>query len=191
MEDYGYSGNSFEGTDYNSSGNPHNAAPSEEESPPVNNLKHMVDIMKAALPHLDDQTQESADLIIRTTELMDTLQSARSKEKVSAFSLQRQNIDLEALLSSIRNVCFSRERQIIDSILGFLRMKTMFETYSALSGMMSQSESTGNADNNTGTNTGFGSGFNPGMMELLESMLSPEQKSTFENMSMMFNMMQE
>ncbi len=170
--------------------------PGSEELPPnENNLKHMLDIMKAAFPHLDNETQESASLIIQTTELMDTLQSVRNKDRVSAFSFQRQNIDIVALLNSIRKVCYARERQIIDSILNFMNMKNMFETYSALSSMMGQSEptdnSTENNTNSTESNNGFGSGLNPNMMELLSTMLSPEQKSTFDNLSMMFNMMQE
>ncbi len=181
--------------DSTASNEPHE--PGSEELPPnENNLKHMLDIMKAAFPHLDNETQESASLIIQTTELMDTLQSVRSKDRVSAFSFQRQNIDIVALLNSIRTVCYARERQIIDSILNFMNMKNMFETYSALSSMMaSQAETTENNTenntNNTESNNGFGSGLNPNMMELLSTMLSPEQKSTFDNLSMMFNMMQE
>lgn len=177
-------------TDSNGSG----GSGSSGEAPPENDLKHMVDIMKAALPHLDSTTQESASLIIKTSELMDTFQTVRNNEHVSAFSFSRQNIDLEALLTSIRNVCYARERQIIDSILSFLRMKTMFETYSALSSMMtSQPTDGGNYDstgNNESTEAG-GSGFNPNMMDILSTMLTPEQKSTFDNISMMFNMMQE
>ncbi|MDF2872027.1 MAG: hypothetical protein K0R05_3602 [Anaerocolumna sp.] len=171
--------------------------PGSEEIPPnENNLKHMLDIMKAAFPHLDNETQESASLIIQTTELIDTLQTVRNKDRVSAFSFRGQNIDIVALLTSIRNVCYARERQIIDSILNMMNMKNMFETYSALSSMMaSQTEnadsSAENNTNSTETNGGFGSGLNPNMMELLGTMLSPEQKSTFDNISMMFNMMQE
>lgn len=196
--EYSHGGEAFGNTEYSkedsgykSSENQKNSGPSEEP-PPEGNLRHMVNIMKAALPHLDSQTQESASLIIKTTELMDTLQAAQSKDRVSAFSFRSQDIDFEALLTSIRNVCYSRERQLIDNILGFLRMKTMFETYSTLSSMMNTgSESTENASEASMAGGGFGAGFNPNMMEMLGAMLTPEQKSTFDNISMMFNMMQE
>lgn len=184
--------------DENASADFNNSKESASDNIPPNesNLKHMVDIMKAAFPHLDNETQESASLIIQTTELMNTLQSNKSKERVSAFSFRGQNIDIVALLTSIRNVCYARERQMIDSILNLMNMKSMFETYSALSSMMSsQSDTSGNNSNNstnsTESDSGFGSGLNPNMMDLLGSMLSPEQKSTFDNISMMFNMMQE
>lgn len=185
------------GADFDSTASNDSHEPDSEEIPPnENSLKHMLDIMKAAFPHLDNETQESASLIIQTTELMDTLQSVRSKDRVSAFSFQKQNIDIVALLNSIRKVCYARERQIIDSILNIMNMKSMFETYSALSSMMaSQAETTDNSTenktNSAEANNGFGSGLNPNMMELLSTMLSPEQKGTFDNLSMMFNMMQE
>lgn len=169
---------------------------SSEEPPSGDGFKHMVDIMKAALPHLDSSTQESASLLIKTSELMDSLRSVRSQEHVSTFSLNRQNIDIEALLNSVRTVCYARERQLIDNVLNFLRMKNMFDTYSTLSSMMSSSsDDTGTKEEQSqgAENTGGGSGlgFNSNMMDILSTMLSPEQKSTFDNMSMMLNMMQQ
>lgn len=201
--DYGYTYGAEDmnnsGYSYTSDGPEHagdtkgpDSSDTSSETSSENPLKHMVDIMKAALPHLDSQTQESASLIIKTSELMDSLQSVRNNDHVSAFSLNRQSIDIEALLNSIRNVCYARERQLIDNILNFLRMKNMFETYSALSGMMASQQSTGeNQEGNKENSSNGGSGFNPNMMDILGTMLTPEQKSTFDNLSMMFNMMQE
>ncbi|MGN6714114.1 hypothetical protein [Anaerocolumna jejuensis] len=182
----GNSGSSGSSIDSDSSGN----SAGSDETAPENSLKHMVDIMKAALPHLNGQTQESASLIIKTSELMDSLRTVGSNEHVSALGFDLQNIDLEALLNSIRNVCYASERQIIDNILNLLRMKNMFETYSALSSMMASQPGTGeNPESNKDDPGGNGTGFNQNMMDILSTMLTPEQKSTFDNISMMFNMM--
>ncbi|SHJ86527.1 hypothetical protein SAMN02745136_01157 [Anaerocolumna jejuensis DSM 15929] len=182
----GNSGSSGSSTGSESSGN----SAGSDETAPENSLKHMVDIMKAALPHLNGQTQESASLIIKTSELMDSLRTVGSNEHVSALGFDLQNIDLEALLNSIRNVCYASERKIIDNILNLLRMKNMFETYSVLSSMMASQPGTGeNPESNKDDPGGNGTGFNQNMMEILSTMLTPEQKSTFDNISMMFNMM--
>ncbi|SHO51230.1 hypothetical protein [Anaerocolumna xylanovorans] len=194
MNNSGYSYNTDNTSSYESAGNSKSSDSSDtsSEASSENPLKHMVDIMKAALPHLDGRTQESASLIIKTSELMDTLQTVKNDDRVSASGLNMQSIDIEALLNSIRNVCYAKEKQIIDNILNFLRMKNMFETYSSLSNMMAFQQSTGENQENSKENSGTGgTGFSPDMMEILSSMLTPEQKSTFDNFSMMFNMMQE
>lgn len=185
----------FENSDPPKQSNDSNASNSSDDSEgpsSENGMKHMIDIMKAALPHLDSSTQESASLLIKTSELMDSMRSARSPDHISAFSLHRQNIDIEALLTSIRNVCYARERQLIDNILNFIRMKNMFDTYSTLSSMMSSqsNETDTKEENKDGTETDGGI-FNQNMMDMLSAMLTPEQKSTFDSMSMMFNMMQQ
>ncbi len=200
----GPSGNSSSPGGYDSFGNPGDSGSSgnsagsgssgtsagSDETAPENSLKHMVDIMKAALPHLNGQTQESASLIIKTSELMDSLRTVGSNEHVSALGFDLQNIDLEALLNSIRTVCYASERKIIDNILNILRMKNMYETYSALSSMMASQPGTGETpESNKDDSGGNGTGFNQNMMEILSTMLTPEQKSTFDNISMMFNMM--
>lgn len=187
--DYGSYDNSSSSGSSGNSGSSGTSAGSDETAP-ENSLKHMVDIMKAALPHLNGQTQESASLIIKTSELMDSLRTVGSNEHVSALGFDLQNIDLEALLNSIRNVCYASERKIIDNILNLLRMKNMFETYSALSSMMAAQPDTGESpESNKDDPGGNGTGFNQNMMEILSTMLTPEQKSTFDNISMMFNMM--
>lgn len=159
-----------------------------------NGLSHAIDIIKAAFPHLDSGTQQSVDLLIKTGELMDSVTASRDPNKVSSLSLSKPNIDIEALLNSIRSVCYEKERELIDMVLNFLRAKNLFDTYSMLSQTMApgSSDSTNQNGSNMFTN-GFMGGFNndsnPNMQELLENMLTPEQKSTFDNFSMMFNLM--
>ncbi|MGB8453270.1 MAG: hypothetical protein WCD89_13195 [Anaerocolumna sp.] len=150
-----------------------------------NILNHILDIAKAAFPYLDSDSQQSVDLILKTGELMDAFHSYKQQDSVTTFSIRKQNIDIEALLTNVRNVCYDQEKELIDMVLNFMKAKSLFETYSAFASTMAfQSEDTENSD---GTSSGNGS---PDMMEILGSLLTPEQKSTFDNINMMFSVMQ-
>ncbi len=150
-----------------------------------NGLSHIMDIAKAAFPYLDSDSQQSVDLIIKTGELMDAFQSFRQKGSVTTFSLRKENIDIEGLLTNIRSVCYGQEKELIDMILNFMKAKNLYDTYSAFTSTMAfQSGDSENSDDSSG---GFG---NQDMMEILSSMLTPEQKSTFDNINMMFSAMQ-
>lgn len=160
-----------------------------------NGLSHAMDIIKAAFPHLDSGTQQSVDLLIKAGELMDSLTVLKDPNRVSSLSLSKPNIDIESLLTSIRSVCYDKERELIDMVLNFIRAKNLFDTYSILSQTMA-SGSTDSTTNQSGSNMfaslmgGLNGENNPNIAELLESMLTPEQKSTFDNLSMMLNFMQ-
>ena len=150
-----------------------------------NRFNHIMDIAKAAFPYLDSDSQQSVDLIIKTGELMDAFQSLSQKNSVTTFSIKKQNIDIEALLTSVRNVCYDQEKELIDMVLNFMKAKSLYETYSAFASTMASQS--GDSESSDGSSGGFG---NPDMMEILSSMLTPEQKSTFDNINMMFGAMQ-
>lgn len=153
--------------------------------PPTNNISHIITIVKAAFPYLDSQSQQSMDLFLKTGELLETFHSLNQEGSVTALSIRKESIDLEALLTAIRDVCYKREQEFIDIILNFYKAKNLFSTYSTLaSAMSSQGNNTDNA-NNLGSM--FGMDSNSNMMDMLQAFLTPEQKSTFENINMMFN----
>ncbi len=148
-------------------------------------FNHIIEIIKTAFPYLDSDSQQSVDLFIKTGELVDALHSYRQRNSVTTFSLKKQDIDIETLLTNVRDVCYDQEKELIDIVLNIIKAKNLYDTYSAFaSTMASQSE---NADNPDGTPTGNG---NPDMMEILGSLLTPEQKSTFDDINTMFNTMQ-
>jgi hypothetical protein len=161
----------------------------KDSAPKQNIFSHILDIVKAAFPYLDSDTQQSAQLIVKTGELMEVYNSVSHKDSVTTFSMRTQNIDIEALLTNVRNVCTDKERELIDTILNFIKAKNLYETYTAFASMASQSVNTDNPDGSTDS-SGSGGG-SPDMMDILGAFLTPEQKSTFENINMMFNMSQE
>lgn len=148
-------------------------------------FSHLLQIVKAAFPHLDSGTQQSAELIVKTGELMEAFENLNQRGTVTAFSIKNQNIDIEALLTSIRNVCYDRERELVDTFLNLIKAKNLYDTYTAFASVMAtQTENTETSDGETN------SGGSPDMMEILGALLTPEQKSTFENINMMFSAMQ-
>lgn len=149
-------------------------------------FSHVLEIVKAAFPHLDSDTQQSADLIVKTGELMEAFQNFKQRGTVTTFNIRTQNIDIEALLMSIRNVCYDQERELVDTFLNLIKAKNLYDTYSAFASVMAtQTENTENSDGEPGS-----SGGGPDMMEILGALLTPEQKSTFDDINMMFNAMQ-
>jgi len=161
----------------------------DSKSSSSNIINHTLDIIKAAFPYLDSQSQQSLDLVIKAGELFETFNTFNQESgTLTALSVRKESIDFEALLNSIRNVCNEQERKIVDMILSFITAKNLFSTYSTLASVMSsQTENNDNTGNLGGL---FGMDGNPNMMELLQSFLTPDQKSTFENLNMMFNVMQ-
>lgn len=163
-------------------------------------ISHTLDIIKAAFPYLDSDSQQSLDLLIKMGDLWNTFQSLRQRDTVTTFSLRKQSIDVEALLTNVREVCYDKEREIVDMILNMIKAKNLYDTYVTLTQTMASqsdfSDNQDNSDNSDGTNNSntsgglFGMGGNNNMMEILSSLLTPEQKSTFENINLMFNTMQ-
>lgn len=168
-----------------------------------NSSNHTIDIIKAAFPFLDSDLQQSANLVIKTGELMDTFHEFEQEETVTAFSLQKQSIDFESLLNGVRTVCNQKETELIDMILNIFKAKNLYSTYTTLASVMApQTGNDNNASNlgNLGNLGGLGNLGNLGsilgmdgnsnVMELLSSFLTPEQKDTFDNLSMMMSVMQ-
>lgn len=148
-------------------------------------LSHTLDIIKAAFPYLDSQSQQTLNVFIKTGELFETFHSIQPGNLVTSLSVRKQSIDIEALLNGIRDVCNKREKDLIDMILNFYMVKNLYSTYATLaSTMASESDGTGNASD---LGSMFGMDGSTNMMDLLGSFLTPEQKSTFENLNMMFS----
>lgn len=119
------------------------------------------------------------------------------------------------MLKSIKKVCYDEEAKMIDSFLNLVNTLELYETYMNLFSMMSSSGDFGDFSDlgsmfgmdgdlgDLGSMFGMGdnssSNFNNddtnpepnnfNMMEMLSSMLSPEDAETIDNLSMMLKMM--
>lgn len=138
------------------------------------NLFHAMDIMRAAMPHLNTPAKNSVELLIKTGELLETASSLGKEGSLSACSTGNEPIDMEALLLHVQEVCNSTEKETVTMLLNFIKARKLYNTYQSYRGQFSGSL----GENEPGT---------PSMMEFMMSQLPPEQKSTFDNLSMILN----
>lgn len=153
-------------------------------SPNMNIVKHTMDILKAALPYADVKSLPTLQIMVKATELMDTIKSQAFE--LSTLDLDEGKGDMEGMLNSIRELCTDRERELIDIILNIINAKNLYNTYKTISSM-----GFNNSDNTEGNPFAgaFGFGDDSSMMDILSSMLSPEQQSTFETLNTILSTM--
>lgn len=149
----------------------------------LNSIKRIMDILKAALPFVDVQSMRTVQIMVKATELMDTI-NGRAFE-LSTLNLNEGKGDMEGMLNNIREFCTDRERQIVDMILNVIRAKNLYDTYQMIASLNLNNDSNNTDDNPFASVFGFGD--NMDMMEILSSMLTPEQQSTFETLNMILN----
>lgn len=136
-----------------------------------NSTRHSIEILRAALPHLNNATKKPLELVVQANELLENISSYQNTDELSACSTDNTPVDLEALLTNIQEVCNDSEKEMIHMILNFLQTRKIYQAYDAF---RSTNQANGKASNMSNQ---------PNMMEFLMSQLSSEQKSTFENMS--------
>lgn len=166
-----------------------------------NPTSHMLDIIRAALPHVNSRLRNSMEVAIKTGELAETFSTATDPEELKACALDDQPIDLEGLLVSIQNVCIGHERDMVNSVLNFYKTRNLYHAYQEFRKnnlthpqpelQAASMNSNGNSENTSqSTNQGssiFGSLNSNTLMQFLMTQLNPEQKAAFESMSMLFN----
>lgn len=222
------------------------------------NIGHQVDLIRAAMPYIPGNRQQPMNLILKVSELMQTVQTP--EPELSTCSTSGSNtFDMEGLLTSIQPLCFSHEAELINMLLNTFRAKRFYQTYQSVAATMEQqphmnqsvnpdftendseyedddqevlnvasignnqrnrtwqqrnmnnkgsSNNTSSNQNNSNTTANNSSNSatsnmasnnsnnkmnsilsNPAMKEMLDSFMTPEQKSTFENISNMMSAM--
>ncbi|MBR3771185.1 MAG: hypothetical protein IKL07_02845 [Clostridium sp.] len=149
----------------------------------MNNTEYVLNIIRAALPYVNSRTRNGMEAAIKTGELAETIQMRRKEPELEAYELGNDTVDMEGLLLSVQNVCIGPERELVNTILNFYKTRSLYQSYQEFRRNNMQSElQAASLNNNSGK-----SAPNNTMLEFLMSQLSPEQKSTFEAMSMMIN----
>jgi hypothetical protein len=145
------------------------------------NLNHSIQIIRAALPYVNSSLQKSMSVAIKVNELIESFHSPVPPE-LSACSTNNTELDIENMLVSIQSVCNSKENETINMILNTIKARKFYQTYQTMSSIMQQP-----TDNTT--NKAKPGKFDMGMMEILEAFMPPEQKSMFDNISMILSTM--
>ena len=130
--------------------------------------QHNIEMIKAALPYMDSRTQKSFEVLVKTDELKNTLQNLERSD-LSACEVKQNSIDMESFLFQMRALGNTQECELIDRILHFIKMQKLLSAYRSF--MNTKPE---NSDN---------------LMEFFLSQMPPEQKANFENVSTLFQAM--
>ena len=156
--------------------------------------KHTADILKAAFPYVNTNTQSSMNMIIKAAELADSVDEVQKQPVLSSCDINDEPLDAEALLTNVRPVCYPQEMEFVDMILNFIRARKIYHNYQDYASKQVSAAQVHN--NNKSRNNSFnpmnlfGMNNNVNMMDFLLSQLTPEQRATFDNMSSMMSMMQ-
>ena len=142
---------------------------------------HYLEIMKTALPYMNLQAQKSVEILVKTEELIEAVQTLEEPLELSAASLKREHAEPEIILNQIKALCTKEEQVMIDNLLNIITMQKLIQGYRAFTSL--QQNSTGNT-NSTNTTSG-----NDRLMEFLLTQLTPEQKNNFDSLNMVLNTM--
>lgn len=135
---------------------------------------HTIEIMRNALPYINTPAKKPMHMIIKVGELLDAI-SGNDSSELSACDIGNDSIDMEGMLSNIKGLCSISEQETIDMILNFIKVQRLYSTYQAFTkSNFSSGKESSNSDSG-------------GMMDFLMSQLTPEQRTSFETMTMMLN----
>lgn len=154
-------------------------------------IHHTLEILKTAFPYMDSRTSETFELFIKAGDFYECLINRKYEVNMMTNSMENEEefdkIDMISMLKSIRSICYENEVRIIDSILNVMNAMELYETYTDLYTMMRSQDDF----NGLGDLLGFDGDFNSNgdLIELLSSMLSPEDKETLDNINMVIQMM--
>lgn len=126
-------------------------------------------MLKAAIPYISANSQQFLSLYVKSLELSNTIKLLNRKEtqSVGICSISESKKNTTEMLNAIKKYCSESEREMLDLFMNFFSAFRMYHSYRELF----PGENTDNS--------------NP--MDMLKTMLSPEQKSMFDTYSSILN----
>ena len=106
-------------------------------------LLHTAEIMKAALPYIDDRNRTMVEVFVKVFDLMGSINTIQNVRSLAACGFENNKVDVEGLLAGIRPVCSYKEREIVDRILNFFQMRKVFEMYNNMMETMNKMQEFG------------------------------------------------
>lgn len=145
----------------------------EQAVPPLTAIDQIANgnslqMLKAAIPYTPFESQKFLAVYIKVMELENIITFYEDSDSpVRACSLGSESFSFQNMLTDMRNYCSDEQREQLNSCLNLMKTMQMFQTYQNIF-----SQSSGE------------SAANP--MDMIKTMLSPEQQSVFETYSSMF-----
>lgn len=169
-------------------------------------FSHQSDLIRAAMPYATGSNQQSMNVFLKVSELMQTMQAPEPELSTCSMENSKEAFNMEGLLSSLKNVCYQREADIINMLLNTLHARRFYQTYQTVAATMADEPSlsaaslggnngrnhstqNNNARANGGSNNMNAILNNPLMKDMLDSFMTPDQRSNFNNITNMINTM--
>ena len=138
---------------------------------------HKMQLIKAAIPYIPDSEQRFISVYIKFNELMTTMRLFDSNKDALGICSVNENATTADMLNALKVHCNQSEKEMLEMIENFMQVSALYRQYAASS-----------PDSGDGQNTASAGGaFSP--MDLLKGMLTPEQQSTFDTYSTLFDTM--
>ncbi|MEE0418856.1 MAG: hypothetical protein UDG86_02280 [Lachnospiraceae bacterium] len=115
-------------------------------------------IIKAALPYIEQPGQRMLAVYIKAMELSNILSFYQETSDMSACSLEPEHASFQEMLQDIRNFCTQAEQEMIDQCINIFQMINLYSSFQ-----------------NSGSSS-----------DMMKNLLSPEQQSLFETYQSMF-----
>ncbi len=138
-----------------------------------------LNMMKVAMPYMNYNMQKTMALLIKSTEIMNTMNYFNDVGDLQACDLNPKKMDTEQFLVEIKEVVSPKQRETLDVLMNIFKANDFYSTYKNKMG----NSNSGNNNNKNNLNN------NINMMSLMEQFLTSEQKATFDAVNMMFNNM--
>ena len=90
-------------------------------------MNRRAEIIKAAMPHFEPSSAELLKVLLHVEELRELMSGSLSRAQLSAQAMETQPVDVEAMLTDIRQLCTPKEQQLIDSVLSFFQLRRVME----------------------------------------------------------------
>lgn len=153
-------------------------------------VSHTVELLSTAIPYLNGRPKKSINMLLKTAELMDSFKDLQNKEELSACDIHTTEIDTENMLQDMKKLCTDKEREFLDVIINFINAQKIYNTYRTIANVSSSNNSSfGDYAKTLGLSSMSENLNNNNTMEILKNLLPPEQRSSFDNISMLINAM--
>ena len=101
---------------------------------------HVVDLMNAALPFINQKSKTTMEVFIKAGELMDSF-SASSSPDLQACDISETPTDYEGLLLGLQEVSTPKESELINTLLNYFKAQKLYRTYSSVKDILPPKES--------------------------------------------------
>lgn len=138
---------------------------------------HNLELLKVALPYMNPQIQKSVEVVTKADEFINMMQSPGPSSDLSTMSISPNQMDLEEILQQLKSVSNKNEQDMLDNMTNIIKMQKMIQSYRSFM-QAKQPTDSNKVDSSQDT-----------MMEFLLSQLTSDQKSNFDNISVVLNAM--